>query len=1077
MSSIGYCPASASRVSRAATSALLAAFSAAGLQFAVPSLSAQIQWANTGTDWGTGSNWIGNSVPTDTSVARLYNTGASGANLYVTPVVTGSYGVLGLDFRMSNATFNSTQSVSINRGAGASQLTIGSSGIITDNASATATIHTDLVIAANQTWNTGSGSTLTIGSAGTLTNSGNFTITKQGSGNLNLNANLNNFTGGINISGGVLQFGTSSTYGGVIQGSGGIWVGSGVLTLRGANTYSGQTNITVGTVRVASIGNTGATSSTLGTNSTIRLGTTTFTGVLEYTGLGESTNRTFDLAGGTGASTTGGATISNLGFGTLTLAGPITSAAASNSTNVLNLLGNVTLATGLNNAGNGGATRLNVVGGSGATTIQAASNFSGGILGNRGGTLVVDYAAGGTLNSANNVTFTNGGNLRLNGISSGTTQTLGNLGFQDGANHVALNNTALTLGTLTRTTGIDSYVLFDLSNSGSLRAVTNGAAGSLVDHVIVGGTASTNLAGFLVRTASGGIDFASAASASATAQDIIPLGSSIASGAFSTFTGTSTGNTVNGRISSNGTTSVGSAQTLGTLRVDTTSAAGGTLQINSGTLTVAKNAIIFDGTGNYTIGGNGTLSAINLYQYSSGTVTLSTAGIGNRIAKFGPGLLINNSNSTFGSSGANSVAVFEGVYRAGTANSLSLGRINLGTGGVLELTSGSGDLTRSLGTTGTNVNFIGDGGFSAFGGNRFVALGGAATPTNLVWSSTGSFLQNGNRLILSSTTSDSTIDFRNSIDFNGVQREVSVGNGSATVDAILSGTLGSATYAGGGLFKSGAGTLALTGTNTYTGLTTISAGQLNLGNGGTTGSIVGNVTNDGILGFNRSDALSYAGVISGSGSVVQLGTGSTILTGAHTYSGGTTVTAGALFVNGSLGTGPVTVSGGTLAGSGTINGATTIQAGGLLAPGNSPGTLTFTNGLTISGTYAWELGALSVDDPGVNFDRIVVTGGAVNVAGASLSLGLGAFAPSADAFWAGNRSWTILDASGATSVAGTFSITNDQSGWSEWGSFSAITTSTGVDLQWTAVIPEPSAFAGLAGLGALGFAALRRRRR
>jgi autotransporter-associated beta strand protein len=69
----------------------------------------------------------------------------------------------------------------------------------------------------------------------------------------------------------------------------------------------------------------------------------------------------------------------------------------------------------------------------------------------------------------------------------------------------------------------------------------------------------------------------------------------------------------------------------------------------------------------------------------------------------------------------------------------------------------------------------------------------------------------------------------------------------------------------------GSGTLVLTGTNTYSGGTTISAGTLQIGNGGTTGSITGNVTDNGTLAFNRSDAMTFGGVISGAGSLVQLG--------------------------------------------------------------------------------------------------------------------------------------------------------------------------------------------------------------
>ena len=82
------------------------------------------------------------------------------------------------------------------------------------------------------------------------------------------------------------------------------------------------------------------------------------------------------------------------------------------------------------------------------------------------------------------------------------------------------------------------------------------------------------------------------------------------------------------------------------------------------------------------------------------------------------------------------------------------------------------------------------------------------------------------------------------------------------------------TYAGvisgaGVVNQIGAGTTVLTGTNTYTGGTTISAGTLQLGAGGATGSIVGNVVDNGTLTFNRSDAVTFAGLVSGSGAVDQ----------------------------------------------------------------------------------------------------------------------------------------------------------------------------------------------------------------
>ena len=94
--------------------------------------------------------------------------------------------------------------------------------------------------------------------------------------------------------------------------------------------------------------------------------------------------------------------------------------------------------------------------------------------------------------------------------------------------------------------------------------------------------------------------------------------------------------------------------------------------------------------------------------------------------------------------------------------------------------------------------------------------------------------------------------------------------------------------------KSGPGTVILTGDNTYAGTTTIAGGVLQLGNGQATGSITGDVANGGTLIFNRSDTLTYGGVISGAGAVQQVGAGTTVLTGDSTYTGATTITAGTL---------------------------------------------------------------------------------------------------------------------------------------------------------------------------------------
>ncbi|MEB0141465.1 autotransporter-associated beta strand repeat-containing protein, partial [Undibacterium sp. CCC2.1] len=79
----------------------------------------------------------------------------------------------------------------------------------------------------------------------------------------------------------------------------------------------------------------------------------------------------------------------------------------------------------------------------------------------------------------------------------------------------------------------------------------------------------------------------------------------------------------------------------------------------------------------------------------------------------------------------------------------------------------------------------------------------------------------------------------------------------------------------------------------YSGTTTINAGTLQVGAGSTAGTLgTGNVINSSSLAFNRSDSLSVANQISGTGNLLQNGIGSAILTAANTYSGTTTISAG-----------------------------------------------------------------------------------------------------------------------------------------------------------------------------------------
>src|SRR5207302_1628795 len=100
-------------------------------------------------------------------------------------------------------------------------------------------------------------------------------------------------------------------------------------------------------------------------------------------------------------------------------------------------------------------------------------------------------------------------------------------------------------------------------------------------------------------------------------------------------------------------------------------------------------------------------------------------------------------------------------------------------------------------------------------------------------------------------------------------RAVTVGSGGATLDVAannLTFTNAIGNNGIGSLTKVGSGTLILNGSNTYTGGTVVSAGTLQIGNASTTASIIGDVLDNAVLAFNRSNAITYSGVVSGTGS-------------------------------------------------------------------------------------------------------------------------------------------------------------------------------------------------------------------
>lgn len=187
---------------------------------------------------------------------------------------------------------------------------------------------------------------------------------------------------------------------------------------------------------------------------------------------------------------------------------------------------------------------------------------------------------------------------------------------------------------------------------------------------------------------------------------------------------------------------------------------------------------------------------------------------------------------------------------------------------------------------------------------------------------------------------------------------------------------GPAVIAGTGtLIKDGSSTLTLLTNNTYSGGTNIKNGTIRVGNGGSTGSLgPGQILNNGILAYNRADDIVVGNPIAGTGSLQKLGAGTLILTANNSF-GATTILAGTVQVgnggtNGSLGTGPITISDGAslvFHRSDNVNLSNTISGSGTLSIAG-PGTVTLSgvNNLT---------GGVSVGQGGVYSTNFLPAGG------------------------------------------------------------------------------------------------------
>jgi autotransporter-associated beta strand protein len=168
------------------------------------------------------------------------------------------------------------------------------------------------------------------------------------------------------------------------------------------------------------------------------------------------------------------------------------------------------------------------------------------------------------------------------------------------------------------------------------------------------------------------------------------------------------------------------------------------------------------------------------------------------------------------------------------------------------------------------------------------------------------------------------------------------------------------------------------------------SGLLNMGSSGTL--LTFSTTDPQTFTFQGSGSISVLGVIAdgvNTASIEKDGTGTLTLAALNTNSGSTTVTGGALIVNGATGTGVVTVSGGALGGTGTVNGPVTIQAGGTLAPGAPFGALTLNSSLTLAGNTFIAVNGTSQAFGKVAGATNIAYGGALTISNLSGALAAG----------------------------------------------------------------------------------------
>lgn len=390
--------------------------------------------------------------------------------------------------------------------------------------------------------------------------------------------------------------------------------------------------------------------------------------------------------------------------------------------------------------------------------------------------------------------------------------------------------------------------------------------------------------------------------------------------------------------------------TTSTLTTTATTTISGIIQGNlTGGLTIASNGDMSasgGGAGGQGVAFTGSNTFLGNITVTSGLFRpVGDASLGNAantITLNGGGLLATGSTTI---SRAVAYGASNGTIRVYGAQTLTMSGVQSGTG-TLTKTDGGILIFNNTSNSRSGATTIGAGELRAVApttAGSYTILGSGAITAN-----------SGTTLRFFTGSTGAAIIYANAINLNGATLINEDGNHTLTGAIALTGTntingvwgeknliVSGIVSGAGSIVKSGAARLILTGANTYSGTTLINAGAgaLQVGDGGTTGALgTGAVTNNSSLILNRSNAMTVASVISGTGSITHSGAGTTSLTAANTYSGGTTLAAGGLSISNAtgFGTASVTITSTTGTTITVANNAATTVANNFVLP--APGT-------------------------------------------------------------------------------------------------------------------------------------------